>query len=96
MRKLKFLFTSTNEDSSKICNFCVFTFHTATTEEEKVVSGKKSSDISSSMIEIAYNPTLVPIDMDDFEDDFEEILIPLFNLWERVKPHFGSIYLPLI
>ena len=86
------MFASTNEESSKICNFCVFACHTATAaEEEKVVSGKKSSDISSSMIEIAYNPTLVPMDMDDFEDDFEEILIPLFNLWERVKPLFWKI-----
>ena len=25
------------------------------------------------MIEIAYNPTLVPMDMDDFGDNFEEI-----------------------
>ena len=74
MRKLTYLFPSTNEDSSKICDFCVFTFHTATAEEEeKVVSGKKSSEVSSSMIEIAYNPTLVPMDMDDFEDNFEEI-----------------------
>ena len=59
MRKLKYLFTSTNEDSSKKCDLCVFTFHTATAaEEEKNVSGKKSSGISSSMIEIACNPTL--------------------------------------
>ena len=77
VRKLKYLFTITNEDSSKICDFCVFTFHTATeAEAEKVVSGKKSSDISSPMIEIAYNPTLVPIDMDDFEDCFEDFNSP--------------------
>ena len=25
------------------------------------------------MIEMAYYPTLVPMDLDDFEDDFEEI-----------------------
>ena len=53
---------------------CIFTFHTAiAAEAEKVVSGKKSSDVASSMIGIAYNPTLVPMDMDDFEDNFEEI-----------------------
>ena len=49
-------------------------FKTATAEEEeKVVSGKKSSDISSSMIEIAYNPTLVPMDLNDFSYNFKEI-----------------------
>ena len=85
-----------------MCGFCVFTFHTATTEEEeKVVSGKKAFDISSSMIDIAYNPTLVPIDMDDFEDDFEEILISFLIYGKELnlcsgKHHFGIFYLLLI
>ena len=49
-------------------------FKTVTTaEEEKVVSGKKSSNITSSMIEIAYNPRLAPMDLDNFEDNFEQI-----------------------
>ena len=66
MKKLKYLFTSTNGFSKNMQKLvCVFTFHTAIAaaeEEEKVVSGKKSSDVSSSMIETAYNPTLVPMD----------------------------------
>ena len=48
----------------KYANLVVFTFHTETAaEEEIVVSGKKSSDVSSSMIEIAYNPKVVPMDI---------------------------------
>ena len=53
--------------------FLCFTQHATAEESEKVVSGKKTSDGSSLMIEIAYNPTFVPMDLDDFEDDFEEI-----------------------
>ena len=52
---------------------CVFTFHTETAEErEHAVTDKKSSDVSLSMIQIAYDPTLVAVDIDDFEEDYEE------------------------
>ena len=54
-------------DSSNICNL-FFAYHT----EDEIISHKKSSEISSSMIEMAYNPSLVPMDLEDFEDDFDE------------------------
>ena len=53
---------------------CVLRFTQQQQQKKKKLSWvKKSSDVSSSMIEIAYHPTLVPMYMDNFEDDFQEI-----------------------
>ena len=50
------------------------TFYTVTAEEEeKVVSGKKSSNASSSMIKIAFDPTWVPMDVDDLKTTLRKL-----------------------
>ena len=51
--------------------FWLLLFTVTAKEVEKAVSGKKSPVESSSMIEITDDPSLVPVDLDDFED-FEE------------------------
>ena len=53
---------------------CVFTFHTETAEEREhaVTDQNNIWCVLINDIQIAYVPTLVSVDIDDFEEDYEE------------------------
>ena len=73
MKKLKYLLTSTNEDSSNYAfHFSFFFLYSNSKRRRKRYCRQKSSVECSSMIEIAYDPSLVLVDLDDFGKDFEE------------------------